>query len=90
MKKWAVKDILWLCRDAQKHHKLKKEVIFKWNSTRHRLSKDVRPDMESPWSVDFKTAFIFEFLTYSGVEMGCQRYFMILPGCAKTPQISKK
>ena len=51
---------------------------MKFHQTRHHLSKDVRPDMESPGSVDFKTAFIFEFMRYSGVEMGCQRYFMIL------------
>ena len=63
---------------------------MKFHQTRYHLSNDIRPDMESPWSVDFKTTFTFEFMTYSGVEMGCQRHFMILPGCAKSPQISKK
>ena len=32
------------------------------------------------------STFTFKFITYSGEEMGCQRYFMIMPRCAKTPQ----
>jgi hypothetical protein len=28
-------------------------------------------------------------MTYSGVEMGCQRYFMIQPKCAKMQKIAK-
>ena len=62
---------------------------MKFHQTRYHLSKDIRQDMESPWSVDFKTTFNFEFMTYSGVEMGCQRYFMIQPKCAKTQKIAK-
>ena len=58
---------------------------MKFHQTRHHKSKDIRPDMESPWSVDFKTTFTFEFMTYSGFEMGCQR---LLTRCAKTPKIS--
>ena len=50
----------------------------------------IRPYLESPWSVVFKSTFTFKFIIYSGEEMGCQRYFMIMPRCAKTPQIKKR
>ena len=49
----------------------------------------IRPYLESPWSVVFKSTFTFKFITYSGEEMGCQRYFMIQPKCAKMQKIAK-
>ena len=63
---------------------------MEFHHTRHHLSKDIRPSMERPWSVDFKTTFTFELMTYSGLENECQRYFMILQRCAKPSKISKK
>ena len=35
------------------------------------------------------STFTFKFITYSGEEMGCQRYFMIQPKCAKMQKIAK-
>ena len=44
---------------------------MKFHQSRHHLSKDIRPSMERPWSVDFKTTVTFELMTYSGLEIGC-------------------
>ena len=51
--------------------------------SKHYDNKFIRPDLESPWSVDFKAAFTFKIMTCSGVVTGCQKYFTISPKCPK-------
>ena len=56
---------------------------MEFHQTIQHLIMVIRPCLDSPSSVVFKSTITFKFITYSGEEMGCQRYFMIMPRWAK-------
>ena len=63
---------------------------MKFHQTRYHYSKDIRPDMESPWSVDFKTTITFKFTTHLSWVLACQRYFTIPSRCAEMAKNRQK
>ena len=63
---------------------------MKFHPAKQHCSKDMRPYMESPWSVVFKYTFTFNFLIYSGMVLGCQRKCPILPKTTKNGKNSQK
>ena len=63
---------------------------MKFHPAKQHCSKDMRPYMESPWSVVFKYIFTFNFLIYSGMVLGCQRKCPILPKTTKNGKNSQK
>ena len=58
--------------------------------SKHYDNKFIRPDLESPWSVDFKTTITFKFTTHSSWVLACQRYFTIPSRCAEMAKNRQK
>ena len=61
---------------------------MKFHQAKHHLNKVIRPDMEIPWSADFKTTFTFKFMAllpkifYDSAEMrknvkNCKKYVIL-------------
>ena len=73
-------------KKSQKVHNFQ----VKFHLSKHHNIKVIRPVMESPWSVVFKTTITFNFLAYSGIVLGCQRKFPILPKTAKNGKNRQK
>ena len=76
----------------RKSQKSQKMCYFQpeFHLSKHYDNKFIRPDLESPWSVDFKTTITFKFTTHLSWVLACQRYFTIPSRCAEMAKNRQK
>ena len=78
------------CSGRAKNHKKMCYFQPEFHLSKHYDNKFIRPDLESPWSVDFKTTITFKFTTHSSWVLACQRYFTIPSRCAEMAKNRQK